>query len=234
MFFEGNDLIQLTPEEEDSHPAPLQLSTPRDDYWMRSLTRNLLVLSKKLAQGCVPHATYLQFRGRFQEAGGKQTDMFFWEKPGPLKPTDRLRLERLRSILAEAHDLCRQRGIHFVVAFAPVSYRVHRGLPNFEPSTPEMRQWPLNDLPEQVASMVRAISPKIDFVDLTFPLRAAAAAGVLTYLPDDTHWTAEGQRVAGQAIHRTVMASIRPSIEGMNVSGSDRPEGRRRELLQGL
>ena len=74
---------------------------------MRSLTRNLLVLSKKLAQGCVPHATYLQFRGRFQEAGGKQTDMFFWEKPGPLKPTDRLRLERLRSILAEAHDLCR-------------------------------------------------------------------------------------------------------------------------------
>ena len=121
-----------------------------------------------------------------------------------------------------------------MVAFAPVSYRVHRGLPNFEPSTPEMRQWPLNDLPEQVVSMVRAISPKIDFVDLTFPLRAAAAAGVLTYLPDDTHWTAEGQRVAGQAIHRTVIASIRPSIEGMNVSGSDRPEGRRRELLQGL
>ena len=233
MFFEGNDLAQLASDGGGSTGGGLDPSAPKDDYWIRSLTRNVLVVSKKLAQGCVPHPTYVQFRGLFQEADGKRTELFFWEKPAPLEPTDRLRLERLRAILAEAHELCRQRGIRFIVAFAPVSYRVHRDLPNFEPSTSEMRQWTLNDVPEQVASLVRAISPDIDFIDLTHPLRAAAGAGILTYLPDDTHWTAEGQRVAGLAIYGQVAASLMGSAEGMHVSGSDRSEGRRR-MLQGL
>jgi hypothetical protein len=101
-----------------------------------------------------------------------------------------------------------------MVAFAPVSYRVHRGLPNFEPLTAEIQQWPLNDLPERVASIVEAISPEIEFVDLTHPLREAAGVGILTYLPDDTHWTPEGQRVAGQAIFGQVVSSVRRSRKG--------------------
>ena len=214
LFFEGNDLAQLDPEDDVSQKNFLNERASKHDYWMRSLTRNLLVMSKKFVRGCVPHPTYLQFRGSFHEAGGKQTELFFWEKPDPLKPTDRLRLERLGLILAQAHELCRQRGIRFMVAFAPVSYRVHRGLPNFEPSTEEMRQWPLNDLPDQVASVVQGISSDIDFVDLTVPLKSAAEAGVLTYLPDDTHWTAEGQRVAAEAIYRQVGASFRRSTAG--------------------
>jgi hypothetical protein len=234
LFFEGNDLLQLDPEEKERGFAQVDAGTPLDSYWMRSLTRSLLVLSKKAAQGCVPQHTYLQYRGTFQEASGKQTEMFFWEKPVPLKPTDRLRLERFRSIVAEANELCRQQGIRFVVAFVPVSYRVHQGLANFEPSTSEMREWPLNNLPDEVEPMVRAISPDIAFVDLTHPLRAAAAAGVLTYLPDDTHWTAEGQRVAGQALHRQVLALITGSAKGRNVSGGDISTGGRGGGLQRL
>lgn len=206
MFFEGNDLLQLDPEGTESDPSLSDVSVPTDDYWMRSLTRNLLVLSKRVMRGCVPNHTFLQYRGMFREQGGKQTELYFWEKPAALKPTDRLRLERLRSILAEAHEVSRQRGIRFVVAFAPVKYRVHRGLETFEPSTPEMRDWPFNELPSEVESMVKAMSPEIAFIDLTLPLRAAAAAGVLTYLPDDTHWTGEGQRVAGEAIHDALSA----------------------------
>ncbi len=204
-FFEGNDLLQLDPEGTELDPALSDVSMPRDDYWMRSLTRNLLVVSKRVMSGCVPNHTFLQFRGLFRDMSGKQTELYFWEKPAALKPTDRLRLERLRSILTEAHELSRQQGVRFVVAFAPVKYRVHRGLENFEPSTPEMREWPVNDLPGELESMLKAISPDIHFIDLTFPLREAAAAGVLTYLPDDTHWTAEGQRVAGEAIHRALI-----------------------------
>lgn len=204
-FFEGNDLLQLDPEGTETDPALSEISIPTDDYWMRSLTRNLLVLSKRVMRGCVPNYTFLQYRGMFREQSGKQTELYFWEKPAALKPTDRLRLERLRSILAEAHEVSRQRGIRFVVAFAPVKYRVHRGLETFEPSTPEMRDWPFNELPSDVESMIKAISPEIAFIDLTLPLRDAAAAGVLTYLPDDTHWTGEGQRVAGEAIHNALL-----------------------------
>ena len=205
IFFEGNDLLQLAAEGEELEQAHPDLGTPSDDLWMRSLTRNLLVLSKNLVRGCAAHRTFLQYRGKFQEAGGKQTELYFWEKPAALKSMDRLRLERLRSILTEAHDLTRQRGIRFMVAFAPVNYRVHRGLENFEPSTPEMREWPFNDLPDVVESMLRAISPDIEFIDLTLPLREAAAAGRVTYIPDDTHWTMEGQRVVGEAIHQVLL-----------------------------
>ena len=119
-----------------------------------------------------------------------------------------------------------------IVAFAPISFRVHRGLANFEPSTPEMQGWPLNHLPDEIGPILQEISPDIELVDLTYPLRAAAAAGVLTYFPDDTHWTAEGQRVAGQALHRQVLASITRSAGGLNVSGSDLSTKRRGGHLQ--
>lgn len=200
VFFEGNDLYQLDPEDQESAGSP-DVWAAHDEYWMRSLTRNLLLRSRTALRGCVPHPDYLRLRGTFQDAEGKETVLYFWERLAPLKPTDRLRLDRLRSILAEAYDVSRQRGIRLVVAFAPVKHRVHQGLENFEPLTEEMREWPLNDLPNEVEAMLSALTPEIEFIDLTLPLREAAARGGLTYLPDDTHWTAEGQRVAGEAIH---------------------------------
>ncbi len=206
VFFEGNDLYQLEPEDQ-AVSAVSDTRASHDDYWMRSLTRNLLLVSRKAVQGCVPHPDYLRLRGRFQDTEGKDTLLYFWEKLGALKPTDRLRLERLRSILAEAYQVSRQQGIRLVVAFAPVKHRVHQGLENFEPLTEEMREWPLNELPEEVAAILKQLAPEIEFLDLTPPLREAAAQGVLTYLPDDTHWTAEGQRVAGEAIHQVLAGS---------------------------
>lgn len=152
--------------------ASLTLSSP--------LTSNLLLLSRTALRGCAPHPGYLRLRGTF---------------------TDKLRLDRLQSILAEAYDGSRQRGIRLVVAFAPLKHRVHQGLENFEPLTEAMREWPLNDMPNEVESMLRALTTEIEFVDLTLSLREAAARGGLTYLPDDTHWAAERQRVAGEAIH---------------------------------
>ncbi len=41
----------------------------------------------------------------------------------------------------------------------------------------EMKEWPLNNLPDDLAHVLWAISPDIDFLDLTHPLRAAAASG---------------------------------------------------------
>lgn len=210
MFFEGNDLSQLDLEEQDATRIEDNRAA-QDDYWMRSLTRNLLLLSRKVAQGCVSHPDYMRLRGRFQDAGGQTTTLYFWEKLAALKPTDRLRLDRLRAILTEAYVLSRQRGIRLVVAFAPAKHRVHLGLDNFEPLTEEMRTWPVNELPYEVSSMLKELAPEIDFIDLTLPLREAAAQGVLTYLPDDTHWTTEGQRVAGEAIHQ-VLAGPPPRL----------------------
>jgi len=209
VFFEGNDLSQLDPEEQDASEIQDGRAI-EDQYWMRSLTRNLLLSSRKAVQGCVSHPDYMRLRGRFQDASGKTTTLYFWEKLPTLKPTDRLRLDRLRSILTEAYELSRQRGVRLVVAFAPAKHRVHQGLDNFEPLTEEMKTWPVNELPHEVESMVKGLAPQIDFIDLTQPLREAAAQGVLTYLPDDTHWTTEGQRVAGEAIHHVLVGPPPP------------------------
>ncbi|MCK6492790.1 MAG: GDSL-type esterase/lipase family protein [Nitrospira sp.] len=232
VYFEGNDLLQLAPEEDEEAAdlLPGEGWVAHENYWMRSLTRNLLLLSRTVVRGCVPHRTYERYRGSFQPVQGQPTELFFWEKPAPLKPTDRLRLNRLRAILAEAYQLCREKGIRFVVTFAPVSYRVHRDLPNFSPLTPEMQQWPLNDLPDELRAMVRQVSPEIEFLDLTPGLREAAAAGVLTYIPDDTHWTAEGQRVAGVALSRRLSAMAASAGVGRNVSGHRLSNGDGRPL----
>ncbi len=209
VFFEGNDFYQLAPEDLDDLAVRGEpdARAAHDEYWMRSLTRNLLLVSRRAVRGCVPHSGYLRLRGTFRDTEGKETVLYFWERLAALKLTDRPRLDRLRSILAEAYELTRQRGIRLVVAFAPVKHRVHQGLHNFEPLTDEMRDWPLNDLPNEVATMLGELTPEIVFLDLTPPLREAAAQGRLTYLPDDTHWTVEGQRVAGEAIHHVLAGS---------------------------
>ncbi len=205
VFFEGNDLLQLESDDDDSLETFPEAVSWRDEMWTRSLTRNLLVATSKVMRGCTPHRTYLQYRGRFQTADGQHSELFFWEKPGPLKGNDRDRLQRLRTILTEAYGLSRQHGFRLIVAFAPTSARVHYDLKNFEPSTPEMQGWVVSNLPEEFEPMLHAISPEIPFIDLTGPLREAAAAGTLTYFPDDTHWTAAGQRVVGETLYQALI-----------------------------
>ena len=68
-----------------------------------------------------------------------------------------------------------------------------------------MQNWRLNNLPEEFRQMLQAVSAELEFIDLTLPLRKAAAAGVLTYIPDDTHWTSEGQRIVGETIHQFLL-----------------------------
>lgn len=223
VFFEGNDLdqVRLSGEEEESfrNTAALQ-----DDYWFRSLTRNLIFAAKKMVHGCVPNRTLFEFRGAFQEAGDRRTELFFWEVPWPTWDKGRTPLERVRAILTEAYELTRLHGIRFIVAYAPTSYRVHHGLRNFEPSTSQLKTLPVSSLLEEFEQMLESIAPDIEFVDLTLPLREAAAAGILTYLPDDTHWTSEGQRIAGQAIHQRLTATASREYGNRPVSEHGLPE----------
>ncbi|MDP9132869.1 MAG: hypothetical protein M3M98_07035, partial [Nitrospirota bacterium] len=72
-----------------------------------------------------------------------------------------------------------------------------------------------------VEPILREISSDIEFVDLTRSLREAAATGVLTYLPDDTHWTADGQRVAGEALYQHVTATMVRPTPKTQVLGSE-------------
>ena len=207
-FFEGNDLLQVVPEDESEFRADEEWRSGGwlDRLWMKSFMRNALYAARQSIQGCIPNRPAQEFRGVFRDNTGRATELFFWVLPRRLTGEDPARLEKLKAVLTEAYALCQEQGIRFMVAFVPVKHRVHVGLPNFQPSTERMRNVRISDLPQQVRELIRSISPDITYVDLTGPLRAAAGSGALTYLQDDTHWTSEGQKVAGLAIHEALEA----------------------------
>jgi lysophospholipase L1-like esterase len=64
----------------------------------------------------------------------------------------------------------------------------------------------VSDLPERLRRAEGSISPRIDYVDLTAALAAAAKDGVLPYCSDDVHWSPEGYRIAAEAIHAYLAA----------------------------
>jgi hypothetical protein len=121
----------------------------------------------------------------------------------------------MKAILAEAHAMCASKGIDLVVAFIPAKFRVYHDFCRFADDSP-CRDWPIDDLPEVMARISAEIAPGIGYVDLTGPLRDAARAGELVYLPDDTHWSAEGHDVAARAIAACLVG--RPSPSGVDES----------------
>ena len=60
---------------------------------------------------------------------------------------------------------------------------------------------------DQLRQILMESEPSVEFVDLTPVLKDASRSGIATYLPDDTHWTDEGNGVAGETIHRALLQS---------------------------
>jgi hypothetical protein len=104
--------------------------------------------------------------------------------------------------------LCRQRQIRFLVVFVPEKYRVYHDLSNFEFGTEGLRSWKVNDLPSRLKQILTAFAPDIEYLDLTPALKVESRKGIATYLPDDTHWTPAGHRVAAEAIDRALLQRI--------------------------
>jgi hypothetical protein len=104
----------------------------------------------------------------------------------------------LGDILREAAAACATANASLVVVFVPDKFRVYRDVCSFPPHS-ECRGWVPNDFPERLAATVATIEG-VGFVDLTPSFRARAGSPDLLYLPDDTHWTATGHRVAGEAL----------------------------------
>jgi hypothetical protein len=117
--------------------------------------------------------------------------------------------------------ICRKADIHLIVAFIPTKWRVYRDLCTFEPGAICTR-WAVNDLPRVLDEVIREIGD-VEFLDLTRPFVDEAKRGALLYLPDDTHWSAEGHRVAALAVARALQTP----------SAADGPRHRDRLVGQG-
>ena len=70
---------------------------------------------------------------------------------------------------------------------------------SFDPDSPCLR-WPLDSLGKAMERAVRCNLPGTGFIDLSPNFADAAARGEILYLPDDTHWSASGHRLAAEIL----------------------------------
>ena len=201
VFFEGNDLENVWRNRElrATWPEP---AVQGHSFAQRSFTKNALTAIRNVLAGCQPMPGYDKRYGIVKD-GDRSVRLYFGEEPTRSMPRNLAALEESRAVFAEAHRLVQSHRSQLIVAFAPIAYRVYHDIASFDASS-EIRFWTLNDLPQRLEAMLHGISPDINYLDLTPALASAARAGRLVYLPDDTHWTAEGHQVVAESIHQAL------------------------------
>jgi hypothetical protein len=203
-FYEGNDLDDADRYEADRAEFERLLSRERPpSAFDRSFTRNALLFVSRSWLRPEPRRPARRYAGRFDSRSAGAVPIYFASGDYRRVGIERTGVERIRSVLAEAHDVCRSHGVRLVVVFIPTKWRVYRDFCAFETDAACLR-WGLDDLPGVVEEVVARVSGEVTFLDLTPRFRAQAAGGSLLYLPDDTHWSAEGHRVAARAVAEVV------------------------------
>lgn len=201
MFYEGNDLSDLSTY--DAMLSALQQGEVgvRPSAYDRSFIRAALRLLVQLGTGCTPHTGHIS-SGLFRTADGSSVPMYFAESDA-WSPKHAEAMARMRAIFQHANELTRSRGTVLAVGFIPMKYRVYRDLVQCS-NDANCAEDALNDLPRRLEKVVAQVSPEIRYVDLTPVFVAEAEKGRLLYLPDDTHWSVEGHRLAAEAIAKAI------------------------------
>lgn len=197
-FFEGNDLADLRAYDRarQGGPAPPERRSIGD----RSFVQNALLAAIRVAG--LDRSRYREFyrrSGLVRVPGGEDVRLFFHYPSAPLTSEDEESLARLAEILRDARDAAERGGCRLVVVYIPTKFRVYGDLARFAADSP-CAGWTPSDLPGRLRALVAGISPAIGFLDLTGPFRAEARRGPLLYYPDDTHWSPEGQTLAGRVL----------------------------------
>lgn len=205
-FFEGNDLVDLRRYDRWKSGAIPPASPPT--FGDRSFTRNALLAAIRLAG--LDRSRYDEFlkrSGLFRKPEGEEVRLFFHYPSLPLTDEDHASLDAFARILGEAREVCAPGAIRLVVAIIPTKFHIYGDLCRFGPGSPCL-EWRPNGLIEAVRGIVAGVSPEIGFLDLTGPFRAEAARGTLLYYPDDTHWSPEGQALAGRLLAEYLATSV--------------------------
>ncbi len=193
-FFEGND-----PENLWNYQAWVERGRPRrgrPERWSfaRGVTAALLGLLQETEQNPNVSRHVALFRTR----AGDEVPVYFLAPPRA--DLDEEFFDPFRQVIEEAHAVTRELDAKLVFMFVPRKFRVYRETIEVPPRISRLRQWCVVDLPGQLRTVVKSVSPDIVFLDLTPALAAAATEGEMVYFPDDTHWSAAGHRVVAEAL----------------------------------
>lgn len=203
VFFEGNDLWDFHRYKEATQDWE-NYSKDFHSFRQRSFTKNAVSAFGRLLNSMQnPNVSRMDHNqgqsGIFTSPSGEETRLTFYQKSHHLSEKDRIALEEIRLILGQAHKLCHAAEAKFLLVFVPTKFRVYRDFMEFD-SHALPRDWVINDLPQKIEAMVSEDLPDVKFLDLTTVFIEQVKQESLLYFDDDTHWSAEGHRLAAAAI----------------------------------
>lgn len=207
FFYEGNDLEDIRDYDKRARKLSRR-QHPVSTRLQRSFTQNALRAFFRNLRGCLPDPEIEQRFGIVRDSQGVTHRVYFAHPVLPLGRSDFEALEKVKSVLSQAHQLCREHGIRLIVVFGPAEYRVYHGLENLMALSEEVQAWTINDLPERLRTIVADISPDIGYVDLTPTFKSEVAKGTSVFLSDDTHWSSDGHRIVAKSIHRILRSPM--------------------------
>jgi hypothetical protein len=207
FFFEGNDIYDdeafeafLEDQAADPSAQPKDLAA-QESFRRRSFTMNALgllirwVVPSRFWPGGNPHTDF----GQLSLPGREDQTVYFLDS-SPLIPWSDHEVEcwkRSQRTLQQGADICRKEGIHLLLCYIPVKYRVYGQFVTFPPGSACLSYdvWPL---PELFADFCR--SSDIPFLDLTEFLQENLRSGGMPYSAGDVHWAPEGNTLVADRL----------------------------------
>ena len=210
FFFEGNDLdddqdFENAMAYEHGVPAPPHAPESASRKWRdlveRSFTVNAFMQLREWSDWLVPNG--IDSFGWFRDRDGTSHRLYFYDfyATRALGSYEQQRFETTKDAFRRGAEICRRHGIRLVAVYIPIKFRVYGDLCTYPAGSPCVR-WKPWDLEAQFAAFCRAAG--IEFLSLTEPMHRVASAGNVLYAPEDSHWSAEGQRLVAGEIAKLV------------------------------
>jgi SGNH hydrolase-like domain, acetyltransferase AlgX len=200
MFYEGNDLTDALHYRDviaGGQKGPSSSSATFLNLVARSFTNNALLQLRRYVDP--------KINGRLLEGvldlNGQRLSTYFFEPGHSLTPGELHAVDMTAATIKAADQLCAAHGCRVLVAFIPDKFRVLHRFCQYPPGS-QGGNWPVNDLPVRLREAVQSSSPDTEFLDLTPNLEDAVSEGIMPYFLDDSHWNAQGHKIAAQAIDR--------------------------------
>ncbi|MBI3469050.1 MAG: hypothetical protein HY000_39100, partial [Planctomycetes bacterium] len=206
FFYEGNDLYN----DEDFENAVSFYRTHGDHkanrlepldwkkFCQASFGANLFHWLRRVADPIVPNN--MPYFGWYRDERGNRLRMLFSpECMSELSDWELNRFETAKEAFRTGQAVCDQHGMRLLVCYIPTKFRVYGGACEFSESSPCL-QWRLWDLPDRFDRFCQ--DANIPFLDLTFAMRDAAAAGRLLYAAADSHWDRDGHTLVAELLEK--------------------------------
>ena len=206
FFFEGNDLyddqefenmlVYLQDQNIRELGSDLDLGLDWPRYRRASFVRNAYGLLRRASHPLVHKA--LPAHGWYRDQTGVLHRLFYFNYAAlPFTNYEQDRFEKTGTAFREGIELGREQGVPVVLFFVPMKFRVYGEFCSFAPESP-CRRWKPWNLPTRFTAFCS--EEDIDCVDLSEPMRDAAASGRLLYAPEDSHWNREGHAFVAQQV----------------------------------